>query len=118
PGKYFSYTDRGEEQATDIDPSDVGISQSVRAVPLPEDLPKSASGPDEIAIAVDIPDTAKAAAEAGMDALNGKQGATYDSLVYSGAIVLNHLGHHNDLASAADHVRAILDSGKAANRVK
>ena len=118
PGKYFSYIDRGEEQATDIDPSDVGISQSVRAVPLPEDLPKSASGPDEIAIAVDIPDTAKAAAEAGMEALNGKQGATYDSLVYSGAIVLNHLGHHNDLSSAADHVRAILDSGKAANRVK
>jgi len=118
PGKYFSYVDRGEEQGTDIDPSDVAISQSVRAVPLPEDLPKTSSGPDEIAIAVDIPDTAKAAAEAGMDALNGKQGATYDSLVYSGAIVLNHLGKHNDLASAADHVRSVLDSGKAANRVK
>ena len=60
----------------------------------------------------------EAAAEAGMSALNGKQGATYDSLVYSGAIVLNHLGHHNDLASAADHIRSVLDSGKAANRVK
>jgi len=118
PGKYFSYIDRGEEQGTDIAPSDVGISQSVRAVPLPEDLPKTTSGPDEIAIAVDIPDTAKAAAEAGMEALNGKQGPTYDSLVYSGAIVLNHLGKHNDLASAADHIRSVLDSGKAAARVK
>jgi len=118
PGKYFSYVDRGEEQGTDIAPSDVGISQSVRAVPLPEDLPKTTSGPDEIAIAVDIPDTAKAAAEAGMDALNGKLGPTYDSLVYSGAIVLNHLGRHNDLSSAADHVRSVLDSGKAAGRVK
>ncbi len=118
PGKYYSYIDRGEEQGTDIDPSDVGISQSVRAVPLPEYLPKTTSGPDEIAIAVDIPDTAKAAAEAGMDALNGKQGPTYDSLVYSGAIVLNHLGRHHDLASAADQIRSVLDSGKAANRVK
>lgn len=118
PGKYYSYIDRAEEQGTDIDPSDVSISQSVRAVPLPEDLPKTTSGPDEIAIAVDIPDTAKAAAGAGMDALNGKQGPTYDSLVYSGAILLNHLGKHSDLASAADHIRSVLDSGKAANRVR
>lgn len=117
-GKYFSYLDRGVEQGTDIDPSDVGISQSVRAVPLPEDLPKTTSGPDEIAIAVDIAATAKAAADAGMEALNGKQGPTYDSLVYSGAIILNHLGRHNSLQAAADEIRSVLDSGKAANRVK
>lgn len=118
PGKYFSYQDRGVEQDTDIDPSDVNINQSVRAVPLPEDLPKTTSGADEIAIAVDISATAKAAAEAGMEALNGKQGPTYDSLVYSGAIVLNHMGKHNSLAAAAEEIRAVLDSGKAANRVK
>ncbi len=117
-GKYFSYLDRGVEQGTDIDPSDVGISQSVRAVPLPEDLPKTTSGPDEIAIAVDIAATAKAAADAGMQALNGKQGPTYDSLVYSGALILNHLGRHNSLQAAADEIRSVLDSGKAANRVK
>ena len=118
PGKYFSYIDRGEEQDTDIDPSNVKITQTVRAVPLPEDLPKTSSGPDEIAIAVDIPDTAKAAAEAGMDALNGKQSATYDSLVYSAAIALHHLGRQDSLEKAGDQVRAVLDSGKAAGRVK
>ena len=118
PGKIFSYQDRGLEQDTDIDPSDVGITQSVRAVPLPEDLPKTTSGPDEIAIAVDIAATAKAAADAGMEALNGKQGPTYDSLVYAGALILNHLGRHNTLQSAADEIRSVLDSGKAANRVK
>ncbi len=118
PGKFFSYVDRGEEQGTDIDPSDVGISQNVRAVPLPEDLPKSTSGADEIAIAVDIQATAKAAADAGMQALSGKPGATYDSLVYSGSLALFHLGKANSLGDAADQVRAALDSGKAANRVK
>lgn len=118
PGKYFSYLDRGAEQDTDIDPSEVGISQSVRAVPLPEDLPKTTSGADEIAIAVDIAATAKAAADAGMEALNGKQGPTYDSLVYSGAIILNHLGKHNDLGAAANQIRDVLNSGAAAKRVK
>ncbi|MGD2118357.1 MAG: anthranilate phosphoribosyltransferase [Chromatiales bacterium] len=118
PGKYFSYQDKGEEQGTDIDPSNVGIEQTVRAVPLPEDLPKTTTGADEIAIAVDTEATAAAAAEVGMQALNGKQGPTYDSLVYSGALILNHLGRHASLKEAADEIRAVLDSGKAANRVK
>jgi len=118
PGKFFSYQDRGEEQGMDIDPADVGISQNVRAVPLPEDLPKSSTGADEIAIAVDIKATAKAAADAGMQALAGKQGATYDSLVFSGAIALFHLGRATSLKEAGEQIRAALDSGKAANRVK
>lgn len=118
PGKVFSYQDRGEEQGFDIDPADVGISQSVRAVPLPEDLPKTTSGKDEIAIAVDIGATAQAAADAGMEALNGKNGPTYDSLVYSASLVLHHLGKHNSLSAAADEVRGALDSGKAAGRVR
>ncbi len=118
PGKFFSYTNMGEEQGTDIDPSNVGISQNVRAVPLPENLPKSVSGADEIAIAVDIPATAKAAADAGMQALGGKHGATYDSLVYAGSLALFHLGRYATLNEAGDAVRSVLDSGKAAARVK
>ncbi|WP_419603977.1 anthranilate phosphoribosyltransferase [Thiolapillus sp.] len=117
-GKYFSYHDRGEEIGVDIHPDMVGIQQALRAVPLPEDLPKTARPGDEIAIAVDIRDTALAAAEAGMEALNGKQGVTYDSLVYTGALILKHMGMHGNLGEAGEAVRAALDSGKAANRVK
>ncbi|WP_456374841.1 anthranilate phosphoribosyltransferase [Thiolapillus sp.] len=117
-GKYFSYHDRGEEIGVDIHPQMLGIEQNLRAVPLPEDLPKTSRPGDEIAIAVDIKDTAAAAADAGMAALNGKQGATYDSLVYTGALILKHMGKHSDLREAADEIRAVLDSGKAANRVK
>ena len=117
-GKYFSYHDCGEEIGVDIHPDMAGIRQNVRAVPLPEDLPKTTRPGDEIAIAVDIKDTAIAAAEAGMEALNGKRGPTYDSLVYTGALVLKHMGRHDNLADAADEIRAALDSGKAANRVK
>jgi anthranilate phosphoribosyltransferase len=117
-GKYFSYHDLGEEIEVDIAPGMVGIEQRVRAVPLPEDLPKARRPDDEIAIAVDIKDAALAAAEAGMAALNGKKGATYDSLVYTGALILKHMGRAENLTEAADGVRAVLDSGKAANRVK
>jgi len=117
-GKYFSYHDRGEEFGVDIHPEQLGIIQTARAVPLPEDLPKTSRPGDEIAIAVDIKDTAIAAADAGMAALHGSKGTTYDSLVYTGALTLKHLGMHADLKSAADHVRDVLDSGNAAMRIK
>ena len=117
-GKYFSYHDRGEEIGVDIHPREVGIQQNLRAVPLPENLPKTSRPGDEIAIAVDISETAKAAAEAGMAALQGQPGATYDSLVYAGALILKHMGLHADLAAAADHIRDVLNSGNAASRLK
>ena len=37
----------------------------------------------------------------------------YDSLVYSAAICLAHLGRYGSIQEAADAVRAMLDSGKA-----
>ncbi len=117
-GKYFSYHDLGEEIEVEIDPSMVGIEQTVRAVPLPEELPKTRRPGDEIAIAVDIRAAARAAADAGMEALAGRRGPTYDSLVYAGALILKHMGRAKNLAEAADQVRAVLDSGKAADRVK
>jgi anthranilate phosphoribosyltransferase len=58
--------------------------------------------------------TAKAAAQAGMAALEGQRGPTYDSLVFSGALILWHLGREQTLQAAADRIRAALDSGAAA----
>jgi len=117
-GKYFAYHDMGEEQPVDIDPSSIGIQQEVRAVPLPDNLPDATQTVDEVALTVNVEAAARAAADAGMAALRGEKGATYDSLVYVGAITLHHLGKHADLQSAADRVRSVLDSGVAAARVK
>lgn len=117
-GKYFWYQERGEEQEADVNPEELGIEQAVRAVPLPDNLPKAARPGDEIAIAVDIGATAKAAAEAGLAALNGEKGPTYDSLLLGAALILNHLGRHGSLREAANHARAALDSGRAAQRVR
>jgi anthranilate phosphoribosyltransferase len=70
-GVCFNYQQMGEEQSFDIDPAALGIEQNVRSVPLPEDLPTASRPGDEIAVAVDVPATAKAAAQAGLAALEG-----------------------------------------------
>lgn len=115
-GRYFEYHDKGPEREVAIDPVTLGIRQEVRAVPLPGSV-STAEGEDEIVAAIDIHATARAAAEAGMFALKGTKGAFYDSLVLSGAIILLHIGKADSLADAAAKIRAVLDSGRAANRV-
>lgn len=117
-GKYTAYQNHGEEAEFDIDPAALGISQTVRAVPLPDDLPKSERAGDEVAIMVDVKATAQAAAEAGLSALAGNKGATYDTLVLTAALVLHHLGRAKSLPEAADMARTALDSGKVLARVK
>jgi anthranilate phosphoribosyltransferase len=116
-GKYFHYHDKHAESPVETNPKDLGIDQTVRSVGFPDDLPK-VSQADEIEVGVDLKAAAKLAAELGMAALRGEQGPTYDSLVYSGAIALHHVGKATTLAEAAGKIRAALDSGKAAERVK
>lgn len=116
-GRVYAYQDKGEEVEIEINPEAIGIQQTVRAVPLPADLPKTERD-DEVAIMVDVAATAQAAAEAGMAALCGNKGATYDSLVLGAALIVHHVGRAKTLAEAADMARAALDSGKAAKRVK
>ncbi|MBK1702237.1 anthranilate phosphoribosyltransferase [Thiococcus pfennigii] len=118
PGVCVGYQHRGEEQTYDIDPTALGIEQVVRSVPLPDDLPQTTRPGDEIAVAVDVGATAQAAARAGLAALGGAKGPTYDSLVFSAALILWHLGRSDSLRAAAERVRAVLDSGAAAERIR
>lgn len=112
------YQHRGEEQSFDIDPTALGIEQTVRSVPLPDDLPQTNRPGDEIAVAVDVDATARAAADAGRAALDGVRGPTYDSLVFAGALALWHLGRADSLRAGADRIRIVLDSGAAAARIR
>jgi anthranilate phosphoribosyltransferase len=116
-GKYFAYTDRGPEIGYDIDPAMVGIAQDNRAVPIPGDIPQTAKGEGAVSL-TDIAAGAQRAAEYGLAALGGAHGPTYDSLVYSGALVLKHVGRASDLSSAAASLREVLDSGRALRRVQ
>jgi anthranilate phosphoribosyltransferase len=116
-GLIYRYDDLSEEQPVEITPERLGIIQSYRAVPLPED-DFIRTGEDEVARIKDIRGAASAAADTGMRALQGEQGPAYDALVYSCALILWHAGVYNTMESAADQVRQVLDSGLAQQRIR
>ena len=86
----FEYDDKGEEKPRALDPAEIGIQHTTRAVPLPDNLPQAQDQADHVAASVDMDALAAITAEIGWAALGGKQGIAYDSLVYAGAIVLSH----------------------------
>jgi len=116
-GKYFHYHDKGEEVGVEMHPNEMGIEQTVRSVAFPDDLPK-VTALDEITVAVDLKAAARVAADAGIAALGGEKGATYDSLVCTASLILQHTGQSKNLAEAGEQVRAALDSGNTVNRLK
>lgn len=115
-GRAWTFLQQGEEKMTELDPKMLGIERSVRAVPIPEDIPGSPVAGDEIAVALDTAAAANAAAEQGLAALRGEQGPMRDSLVYAGAIALQQLNKAADLEEAAEKIREVLDSGAALAR--
>jgi anthranilate phosphoribosyltransferase len=62
---------------------------------------------------VDLEAAARAAVERGRAALSGEPGPMRDSLAYSAALCLWHLGRAPSVAQAIAGVRAVLDGGVA-----
>ena len=117
-GKIWHYHEKGEEQEVDLKPESLGIDQALRAVPLPEHLPGYRKKTDGVASSVDAEAIASEAARAGIEALEGKAGATFDSLVYGAGLCLWHLQRHASVGEAAKAVREVLASGKALSHFK
>jgi anthranilate phosphoribosyltransferase len=117
-GKAFYYHGEGEDRSVELSPADLGIDQPVRAPPIPGLVAKEGEEGDDIAAQFDAAAVARTAAQAGIEALEGRPGATRDALVYAAALCLWHLGRHDSLKEAADAVRRVLDSGDALKRVR
>ena len=111
--KVWAYHDDGDEQETDISPEAVGIEQTVRAVALPEGIAGYRRKRDDTGGEVDGLAIARAAAQAGLDALDGAPGPARDSLVYAAALVLRHTGRVQEPREGAAVARATLDDGRA-----
>ena len=119
--KYFAYDmnnkNKGELTEIEIHPEQANITQDVRAVPLPElNEAKSAGDANDInqgATKIDTDQLAEEAAKVGVAALQGEPGPARDSLIYSTAIMLTHMGVEKTLQASAEKVRAVIDSGKA-----
>ena len=110
--KYFEYQNKGELKEIEIHPELVNIRQDVRAVPLPELGPAKTEG-DNTAAKIDIDQLAAEAAKIGVAALKGEKGPARDSLIYSSAIMLTHLGIEENLQASAEKISSVIDSGKA-----
>lgn len=96
----------------ELNPSEIGIKEKHRAVPLPESFPKVKVKMDDIASDYDIEKLSELAAATGLDAIRGKAGLAYHALVYAASIVLSQL-QKTSLTAAAEQVRKTIQSGKA-----
>lgn len=111
PSRAVRYLDDSPDEEWRIEPGMAGITGADhRAPPLPQQFLNEEGGKS-----LDIDGAAAAAARAGMAAINGEPGPAYDSLVYSGALVLAHLGR-GPIGHCAGVVRDAIDSGAVAER--
>ena len=114
--KVWAYHDGADGHDADVSPEALGIEQTVRAVPLPEGVAGYRRKSDDTGGEVDGRAIARAAARAGLDALDGAPGPARDSLVYGAALILRHTGRTRRLDEGADLARAALDDGRARAR--
>ena len=107
--KMIRYTTAAEGVTFKLNPSELNINSDQRAQPIPEHL-KTAKNVDSPTA---IDSIALVSASLGIAALEGEKGYTRDSIVYSGAAILNHLRIHQTMTKAADAIREVLDNGAA-----
>jgi anthranilate phosphoribosyltransferase len=114
PSKAIRFAGEESDKEWRLQPGMAGIfGASHRAVPIPGQVKSDAAdGKSDIG----IDDMASAAAACAMAALQGTPGLAYDSLVYSGSVILAHLGR-GSLEHCAQTVRNVLDKGLAAARI-
>ena len=107
-GLMISYQGNEEKDRVDIDPKSLGIEQDMRAISFPGSLD----------VHSDLDELANYTVKLGKAALSGEKGMFYDGLVLSASLVLWHTKKAESLPQAAELVRAVLDSGKALNRLR
>jgi len=116
PGRVVRYWDFGAEETVDFNPADLGIRQDVRAPLLPGEGDAAEAEVEKAAFDADA--VARQAAAAGIAALKGETGATYDSFVMGAAMALWCTGKAASLSEGAAAARQALSSGEAWQRLK
>ena len=113
--RYFGYHGNGEMVLNKLTPSELGIYQEERMVPVPQGhqaVMESGSYADPWSIKPAVEYTL----QSGLAALANQPGPALDSLIYGGAIALTHTGISNSLPEAAERVRQAIASGEARDR--
>jgi len=109
-GKMISYAESADSVAFKLQPSSCEVDGDQRAQPMPEQVKTALNAPQSSEA---VEQASKLSAHHGIAALEGRSGYTRDCLVYTGAVVLTHLGRYQSMPGAADAVRSVLDNRKA-----
>ncbi len=116
--RVVSYQSGKPDEEWKLNPKDAGIESTVRSVPIVAKADQSAADEaiDEASQEPDLSRLAAPAAEAGLEALEGKPGPTRDSLVLTAAMILRQVGHVETLTDGANRARKAIDAGEAHRR--
>ena len=108
PVRVFAYREQTELESIEVDPASLGSHHTERAARAPHAAPM-ASKP----ATADPKSLARAAADRGMETLDGKPGPMRDALAFGAALCLWHIGRHASVSDAVEEVHAVLTSGAA-----
>lgn len=108
PVRVFAYREQTELESIEVDPASLGSHHTERAARAPHAAPM-ASKP----ATADPKSLARAAADRGMETLDGKPGPMRDPLAFGAALCLWHIGRHASVSDAVEEVHAVLTSGAA-----
>ncbi len=101
-GLAIGYQGEEELKRYELNPADLGIDATNRAIPMPEGS---------------LSEQAKVITQLGHDALSGKAGDMYNGLLLTSVLVLLDTGKANSTDEAVSVVKSALDSGNAAHRL-
>lgn len=112
PAKFFEYHGaEGELLEVNITPAELGIEQKHRCVPVPASAQEKVDAAGDAV--VDVEELSAVSAKEGLDALAGATGAAHDCLIYTAAIVLQHVKKVASLEEGAKLAKQVLSSGRA-----
>ncbi|MGH8520939.1 MAG: anthranilate phosphoribosyltransferase [Gammaproteobacteria bacterium] len=112
PARLFYYRGQTELESIEVDPGGLGFGQTEKATPI-STVALGASEP----LVADPKSLARAAADRGMETLDGKPGPMRDALAFAAGLCLWHIGRHASVSDAVEEVHGVLTSGAALGRL-
>ncbi len=119
PAKVHFYEGDSDDQLMIVNAAnDLGMDHKTRSTPLSKDIEIYEMPEAEDRPSFDLDAATKATVKAGLDALEGKNSTSKDSLILAASICLFKTNKADSLENGAEMARKAIDSGEALKRFK
>jgi len=108
--RLFYYRGQTELESIEVDPASLGSHYTERAARAPHAAPMASEAADPKSLA-------RAAADRGMETLDGKPGPMRDALAFGAGLCLWHIGRYASVSDAVEEPHGVLTSGAALGRL-